>query len=80
LLDEPTQGVDVGAKEEIYRLIRAISASGKVVLVASSDLDEVLEIADRVFAVRHGRLVEEFNKASLDPARLVDAITHGRAA
>jgi ribose transport system ATP-binding protein len=80
LLDEPTQGVDVGAKEEIYRLIRGISASGKAVLVASSDLDEVLEIADRVFAVRRGRLVEEFNKSSLDAARLVDAITHGRAA
>ena len=56
LLDEPTQGVDVGAKEEIYRLIRDMSASGKAILVVSSDLEEVLEIGDRVFAIRRGRV------------------------
>jgi ribose transport system ATP-binding protein len=80
LLDEPTQGVDVGAKEEIYRLIRKIAASGKAVLVASSDLEEVLEIADRVLAIRQGRIVNEFRSGSIDPALLVDAITHGQAA
>jgi ribose transport system ATP-binding protein len=80
LLDEPTQGVDVGAKEEIYRLIRDLSAAGKGVLVVSSDLEEVLEIGDRVLAVRRGRIVEEFRRDALDPVRLVDAITHGQAA
>jgi ribose transport system ATP-binding protein len=80
LLDEPTQGVDVGAKEEIYRLIRDIAASGKGVLVASSDLEEVLEIGHRILAIRQGRIVEEFVNGNLEPSRIIDAITHGRAA
>jgi ribose transport system ATP-binding protein len=79
LLDEPTQGVDVGAKEEIYRLIRDIAASGKGVLVVSSDLEEVLEIGQRILAIRQGRIVEEFINRDLEPSRLIDAITHGRA-
>jgi ribose transport system ATP-binding protein len=80
LLDEPTQGVDVGAKEEIYRLIRDLAAAGKAVLVASSDLEEVLEIGDRVLAIRRGRIVGEFGGNAIEPAHLVDAITHGQAA
>ena len=80
LLDEPTQGVDVGTKEEIYRLIRDMSASGKAILVVSSDLEEVLEIGDRILAIRRGRVVDEFRGDALDLTRLVDAITHGRAA
>jgi ABC-type sugar transport system ATPase subunit len=79
LLDEPTQGVDVGAKEEIYRLIRDIAAAGKGVMVVSSDLEEVLEIGDRILAIRQGRIVGEFLNEGLDPSLLVDAITHGRA-
>jgi ribose transport system ATP-binding protein len=78
LLDEPTQGVDVGAKEEIYRLIRDIAASGKGVLVVSSDLEEVLEIGHRILAIHQGRIVEEFINRDLEPSRLMDAITHGR--
>jgi ribose transport system ATP-binding protein len=80
LLDEPTQGVDVGAKEEIYQLIRGIAAAGKAVLVVSSDLEEVIEIADRVLAMRQGRIVGEFINEKLDPHAIMDAITHGRAA
>jgi ribose transport system ATP-binding protein len=80
LLDEPTQGVDVGTKEEIYRLIRDIAAAGKGVLVVSSDLEEVLEIGDRILTIRQGRIVGEFINDNLDPNLLIDAITHGRAA
>lgn len=79
LLDEPTQGVDVGAKSELYRLIRELAAAGKGVLIVSSDLEEVLEIADRVLAMRQGRIVGEFANENLPASRLVDAITHGRA-
>jgi len=78
LLDEPTQGVDVGAKQEIYRLIRDIAANGKGVLVVSSDLEEVLEIGHRILAIRQGHIVEEFINRDLEPSRLIDAITHGR--
>jgi ribose transport system ATP-binding protein len=80
LLDEPTQGVDVGAKQEIYRLIRDIAADGKGVLVVSSDLEEVLEIGHRILAIHQGRIVEEFINQDLEPSRLIGAITHGRAA
>lgn len=80
LLDEPTQGVDVGAKEEIYRLIRNVAAAGNAVLVVSSDLEEVIEIGDRILAMRQGQIVGEFAGAMRESNRIVDAITHGRAA
>jgi ribose transport system ATP-binding protein len=80
LLDEPTQGVDVGAKEEIYGLIRDIAGAGKGVLVVSSDLEEVLAIGNRILAIHQGRIVGEFINGNVDPSRVVDAITYGRTA
>lgn len=77
LFDEPTQGVDVGAKEEIYALIDRLAESGKAIVVASSDMEEVLEIADRVLAVRKGRIVGEFTNQKLSARSVVEAITHG---
>ena len=63
ILDEPTRGVDIGAKQEIYRIINDLVARGVAVLVISSDLPEALGISDRVFAVRNGQLVQEFSRA-----------------
>lgn len=63
LLDEPTRGVDVGAKAEIYRIIRAISAQGVGVVVISSDLPEVIGISDRIIVMREGRVVGELDAA-----------------
>jgi rhamnose transport system ATP-binding protein len=60
VLEEPTQGVDVGAKEEIHKQILALADQGTAVLVVSSDLLEVLELADRVLVVRAGTIVAEF--------------------
>ncbi len=59
LLDEPTRGVDVGAKAEIYKLIEDLTARGHAVVLASSDLPEVLRLADRVLVLREGRLAGE---------------------
>ena len=56
LLDEPTRGIDVGAKSEIYSIISQLAAEGMAVLVVSSDLPEVLGIADRIIVMRQGRL------------------------
>ena len=56
LLDEPTRGVDIGAKAEIYRLIREIAASGVAVLMISSELPEVLGMSDRILVLREGRV------------------------
>ncbi len=61
LLDEPTRGVDVGAKAEIHRLIADLTAAGKGVLLISSDLPEVMAMSDRVAVMSEGKLVGEFD-------------------
>jgi ABC-type sugar transport system ATPase subunit len=59
ILDEPTRGIDVGAKLEIYRLIEELAASGIAVLVISSELPELLGLTDRIAVMREGRIVGE---------------------
>jgi ABC-type sugar transport system ATPase subunit len=59
ILDEPTQGIDVGAKAEIYRLVNGLLASGMAILMVSSDLSEVVSVCDRVLVMRRGRLVAD---------------------
>ena len=61
LLDEPTRGVDVGAKVEIYELVNAVTDKGGCVLLASSDLPEVISMSDRVLVMAHGRIVGELS-------------------
>ncbi|MBZ0234397.1 MAG: sugar ABC transporter ATP-binding protein, partial [Deltaproteobacteria bacterium] len=65
LLDEPTRGVDVGAKAEIYRLVEELTAKGHAVLLASSDLPEIVRLADRVIVLRDGRPVGELGKGEI---------------
>ena len=65
LLDEPTRGVDVGAKAEIYKLIEQLTARGHAVLLASSDLPEVIRLADRVLVLREGRLAGSLARPSI---------------
>jgi ribose transport system ATP-binding protein len=67
ILDEPTRGVDIGAKSEIYRLIDELARSGVAVLVISSDLPEVMGICDRVLVMREGHLVGEVGGESGRP-------------
>jgi ABC-type sugar transport system ATPase subunit len=61
ILDEPTKGVDVGAKAEVYRLIRNLAAQGLGVLLISSDLPEILQLADRILVMSEGRLRGELS-------------------
>jgi ribose transport system ATP-binding protein len=61
ILDEPTRGVDIGAKSEIYQAINELAANGKAILVVSSDLPEAIGISDRVLVMRAGRIVRELN-------------------
>ncbi|MCY7417178.1 MAG: sugar ABC transporter ATP-binding protein, partial [Chloroflexi bacterium] len=58
LFDEPTKGVDIGAKQEIYRLIGDLLRRGKAVLLVSSELPELLSLSDRIAVIRGGRLVD----------------------
>lgn len=75
ILDEPTRGVDIGAKAEIYRLIRTIAADGVAVLMISSELPEVLGLADRVLVMREGRLVGEFGYGEADEQQVMALAT-----
>ena len=77
LFDEPTRGVDVGAKEEIYRLIHALAASGAAVLIVSSELKELFAICPRILVMREGRLAGEFAGSHLREEEVVDAMLMG---
>jgi ribose transport system ATP-binding protein len=78
LLDEPTRGVDVGARTEIYALVRRLAARGVAVVLVSSEVPEVLGLADRVLVIREGRLVREAPAAELDEGRVLDLVMEGR--
>jgi ribose transport system ATP-binding protein len=78
LLDEPTRGVDVGARSEIYALVRRLAARGVAVVLVSSEVPEVLGLADRVLVVREGRVVHEAPAAELSEGRVLDLVMEGR--
>ena len=73
ILDEPTQGVDVGAKAEIHRLIGELAARGMGVLMISSELPEVLGMSDRIAVMRGGRLAATFTRESASAERVMAA-------
>jgi ribose transport system ATP-binding protein len=79
LLDEPTRGVDVGARSEIYALVRELAAAGVAVVMVSSEVPEVLGLADRVLVVREGRVVHEAPAGELDESRVLDLVMEGAA-
>lgn len=74
LLDEPTQGVDVGSRAEIYRTIRAATDAGMATVLVSSDLEELAHAADRVVVLSHGRITAEVSGADLSARRLTDLL------
>ena len=77
LLDEPTRGVDVGAKSEIYRLIDDLAKEGKAILLISSELEEVLSMADRILVMREGRVSGEFSRGEATQENVMTAATGG---
>jgi ribose transport system ATP-binding protein len=79
LVDEPTQGVDVGAREEIYRVIDDLAKAGTGVIVVSSYLPEVLRISDRILVMRDGRIALEVDRAGASEEVLLSAATGGGA-
>ncbi|RJK97228.1 sugar ABC transporter ATP-binding protein [Vallicoccus soli] len=80
LLDEPTRGVDVGARSEIYNLVRKLADDGVAVVLVSSEVPEVLGLADRVLVVREGRVVREAPADELDEHTVLDLVMEGSAA
>lgn len=80
LLDEPTRGVDVGARAELYAVVRRLADEGLAVLLVSSEVPEVLGLADRVLVLREGRVVHEAPARELDEHRVLDIVLEGSPA
>jgi ribose transport system ATP-binding protein len=77
LLDEPTRGIDVGSRAEIYRLILALAREGKAILVVSSYLPELLGLSDRIAVMHRGRLLPARKTSEFTEASLLEATTSG---
>ena len=75
ILDEPTRGIDVGAKYEIYTIINALADEGKAILVISSELPELLGICDRIYALSAGRITGEIDRDDATQERLMQFMT-----
>lgn len=75
LLDDPTRGVDIGAKAEIYRLIRDLAQRGMCVLMASSELPELLHLCDRLIVLNEGRITADFSAAEATEQAIMEAAT-----
>jgi ribose transport system ATP-binding protein len=74
ILDEPTRGVDVGARSEIYALVRQLAEDGVAVVVVSSDIDEVLGLSDRILVVADGRVIHAGPSEEMDAHAVLDRI------
>ena len=74
ILDEPTRGIDVGAKAEIHKIMTELAAGGMAILMISSELPEVLGMSDRILVMREGRIVAEFDRAEADQERIASAM------
>ena len=80
ILDEPTRGVDIGAKKEIYNIINELAAKGVAVIMVSSELPEVLGMSDRIMVVHEGKVTGIINGADADQAKVMTLATGGSLA
>jgi ribose transport system ATP-binding protein len=80
LLDEPTRGIDVGSKQEIYRLMEDLASSGVAILFVSSEMEEVLGIADRALVMHEGAITGELARDQLSEEAVMQLATGNMAA
>jgi putative multiple sugar transport system ATP-binding protein len=76
ILDEPTRGIDVGAKYEIYRLIHELADQGKAVIMISSELPELLGMSDRIYTIFEGRVTGVLDRREADQEKLMRMMTN----
>jgi rhamnose transport system ATP-binding protein len=76
ILDQPTRGIDVGAKAEIHRIISRLAAQGMAIILISDEVPEIAAMADRTLVFRNGRIVAEFPRDEIDPEAMVLAAAH----
>ena len=75
LLDEPTRGIDVGAKAEIYALIRKLAREGRAIIMTSSELPELLAVSDRIIVLCEGRMTAQIPRALATEENIMHAAT-----
>jgi ribose transport system ATP-binding protein len=80
ILDEPTRGIDVGAKAEIYKLMRILAADGAVILMISSDMEEVLHVSDRVAVMHEGRITGVLDREHCNEKNIMQLAVGGQVA
>ena len=78
ILDEPTRGIDVGAKYEIYCIINDLIAQGKSVLMISSEMPELLGMADRIYVMNEGRIVGQMDAAEATQNKIMNCILQAK--
>jgi ABC-type sugar transport system ATPase subunit len=75
ILDEATRGIDLGAKAEIYQILRELASAGLAILVVSSELSEIFEISDRVLVMHAGELAADLDRESITESDVILAAT-----
>jgi rhamnose transport system ATP-binding protein len=75
IVDEPTRGIDVGTKSEVHRLLSQKAQEGMAIIMVSSELPEVMGMADRILVMREGRLVGEFNRSEATAEKIIAVAT-----
>jgi len=75
IFDEPTRGIDIGAKFEIYKVLEALASSGKVIIMISSELSEIIRLSHRVLVMCEGRLTGELSPAEATQERIMQLAT-----
>ena len=73
LVDEPTAGIDVGVKEAIYQILEGLAAKGVIIIVVSSDLQELLRVSTRILVMREGRIFKEFCEGTVTQEDILTA-------
>jgi ribose transport system ATP-binding protein len=72
IFDEPTRGIDVGAKNEIYDMLRALADAGVAILMISSDMEEVIGVSDRIAVMREGRISGQLERAAFSEQNVLE--------
>jgi ribose transport system ATP-binding protein len=75
IMNEPTRGIDVGAKTDIYQIMESLCEAGKGIVMVSSDMDELISMSDRIMVVSRGKVVKEFNREQATQKELLHAAT-----
>lgn len=77
ILDEPTRGIDIGAKKDIYDLMNELTSQGVTIIMVSSELPEIIGMSDRIMVVHEGRMAGILNREEADQKRIMTMATGG---